>query len=182
MKLLPLIGVFALGAFVGASLFFLFVPHGAPLAQEQPAPLRSGTSEADGTGQTRYANAHYGFSLSYPTELSVAEYPQGSDVLTVVFQKPDEQKGFQVFIIPYAETQISQQRIQADLKGAPMKDAKEVVLAGNIRAVHFSSVAPIIGESSEVWFIHDGYLFEVTSYAADDAWLASILTTLTFTK
>jgi hypothetical protein len=94
----------------------------------------------------------------------------------------DDTKGFQIFIVPYAEAQISQERIKGDLAGAPMENVTPIVLAGNVPAVHFESRAPIIGDSSEVWFIHNGYLYEVTTYRAQDTWLAGILATVQFTK
>jgi hypothetical protein len=144
--------------------------------------LRSGSAEPVAKDTARYKNDYYGFAVSYPMELTQKEFPEGGDGMTVAFQKPNEEKGFQIFIIPYAEKQISQERIRADLAGAPMKNLKNIVLPGNIQAVHFESVAPLIGDSIEVWFIHNGYLFEVTTYRALDSWLAGILGTLVFTK
>ena len=144
--------------------------------------LRSGSAEALEKDVARYKNPYYGFAVSYPMELTQREFSEGTDGITVAFQKPNEEKGFQIFIIPYAEKQISQERIRADLAGAPMKNLKNIVLPGNVQAVHFESVAPLIGDSIEVWFIHNGYLFEITTYRALDTWLAGILGTLVFTK
>lgn len=187
MKPISILGILLVGALAGAGLTYALLPHQAPdVATGQSAinKLRSGSAEPTNTpGQAIYKNPHYGFSIQYPIDFVEAEYPEGADALTVVFQKTGEdQQGFQVFVIPYPDAQISQERIKADLKGAPMKNVAEIVLPGNIRAVHFNSVAPVIGDSSEVWFIHNGYLFEVTTYAALDTWLAGVLGTLQFTK
>jgi hypothetical protein len=186
MKPAPIIGTLIVGALIGAGITYALVPHDPSVGAigQSANKLRSGRAEpSDTDGQAIYTNTHYGFSIKYPLDFVETEYPEGADALTIVFQKTgEESKGFQIFVIPYPETQISQERIKTDLKGAPMKNVTEVILPGNIRAVHFNSVAPIIGDSSEVWFIHNGYLFEVTTYAALDTWLAGVLATMQFSK
>ncbi len=187
MKTGPVLGAFLVGALLGAGITYAFFPHSSKGSPEVPNPgrveiLRAGDTTPDTAGKTRYANAHYGFSLVYPSTFIMNEVPAGEDAMTVVFQRPGAEEGFQIFIVPYPETQISKERIQKDLRGAPMKNVTQVVLPGNVQAVHFGSQAPVIGESSEVWFIHGGYLFEVTTYANQDAQLATILATLQFTK
>ena len=187
MKTGQLISTFLVGTLVGAGAVYALVPRssgGQPpvLNPGRVEVLREGNTQPDVAGKAKYANAHYGFSLIYPDALGVNEIPASEDAMTVVFQKPGAEEGFQIFIVPYPDSQISKERIQKDLRGAPMKNVTEIVLAGNVKAVHFNSQAPVIGESSEVWFIHGGYLFEVTTYANQDAQLAVILATLQFTK
>ncbi len=176
-----ILATFVVGVVVGAVGMLLVHPTGDLGTEVGLRPLRSGATEAVNATTERYTNKDYGLSLSYPAELTVQEFPQ-SGALTIVFQHPSEEKGFQIFIVPYPEAQISQARIKTDLAGGPMDNPVEIVLAGNIPAVHFESRAPIIGESTEVWFIHAGHLYEVTTYRAHDAWLASILGTLQFTN
>ncbi len=193
MKYGQLLGTLTVGIALGAiGALAVYHPVSAPAPastqtkSDTPEPaidrLRSGSAEPVAKDVARYKNDYYGFAVSYPMELTQKEFSEGGDGMTVAFQKPNEEKGFQIFIIPYAEKQISQERIRADLAGAPLKNLKNIVLPGNIQAVHFESVAPLIGESTEVWFIHNGYLFEITTYRALDSWLAGILGTLVFLK
>lgn len=187
MKLGPIVSAFLVGALIGAGGVYALFPHPSKDAPQTENPgridvLRAGSTEPDGAGKARYANAHYGFSIVYPASLTLNEVPGGSDAMTAVFQKPGVEEGFQIFIVPYPDEQITKERIQKDLRGAPMKEVTQIVLPGNIQAVHFTSQAPVIGDSSEVWFIHGGYLFEVTTYASQDAALAAVLATLQFTK
>lgn len=175
-----LLGTLVIGAALGG-LAVAAVMHPAgqtPSVQK----LREGSSMPADIGHAKYENPTLGFSLVYPIELVLQEFPAGGDATTIVFQDPKEEKGFQIYVFPYAGDQIKEDRIREDLAGAPMQNVTQIVLPGNIQAVHFESHAPIIGDSSEVWFLHNGYLYEVTTYRADDTWLASILSTLTFTK
>ncbi len=182
MKYSVLLGTFIAGAVLGGICVSIFLhPSPAPIAGNL-APLRSGASQPVNVDTARYSNSAYGLSLQYPAELALQEFDNGSGAMTAVFQKEGEEKGFQIFIVPYTETTITRERIKADLAGAPMEKAVQIVLPGGIQAVHFESHAPIIGDSSEVWFIHNGYLYEVTTYRALDTWLAGILGTLQFTK
>jgi hypothetical protein len=38
----------------------------------------------------------------------------------------------------------------------------------------------IMGDTREVWFIHSGLLYEVTTYKQLDSWLGQIMQTWTF--
>jgi hypothetical protein len=38
-----------------------------------------------------------------------------------------------------------------------------------------------LAASREIWFIHDGFLYEVTTYKELDSWLATIMQTWQFT-
>lgn len=188
MKFSIVFSAFLLGAALGAlSMVVFFRPSASSVPDAMNDGnaidrLREGVSQPVDLTSARYTNTTYGFSLLYPIDLVKKEFNEGSGAMTVVFQKPNEQQGFQIFIVPYTEKQIQQSRIKEDLHGAPMNNVTTIVLPGNIQAVHFESEAPIIGASTEVWFIHNGYLFEVTAYHALDSWLASILATLQFTK
>lgn len=164
---------------------FMFFPHpsGPPVPSvvaDAIVPLREGAVTPINDSTTLYKNARFGFMLEYPQELMVREFDEAGGGMTVVFQKPGEQRGFQIFLMPYAESTITEERIRADIPSGSVVQPTEVVIGDGTRALHFSSTAPVIGESSEVWFIHAGFLYEVTTYAALDTWLAGILTTWKF--
>lgn len=184
MKLYSLFGIFAAGLVLGAIGGYLATSQahkGVPEMEiSDPQKLRGEILPSSAAGKKIYKSTTPSFSLSYPEELSVKEFDEGQGATTIVFQGPGEENGFQLFITPYREAQISEARIKQDLKGATMKDSKEIILAGNVRATLFTSESPIIGESREVWFIHDGYLYEATTYAAWEGKLAEILGTLEF--
>jgi hypothetical protein len=44
----------------------------------------------------------------------------------------------------------------------------------------FASNATDLGPDQELWFTHDGYLFEVTTYPTLGPWLTPIIDTIRF--
>ena len=58
-------------------------------------------------GMLEYRNTTYSFSLLYPESLKVSELAEREGAITITFQNVAEQKGFQIFIIPYFEAQVS---------------------------------------------------------------------------
>lgn len=181
---LSYIGVLIVGVILGA-LSMLYVPGIQNLAENGNAnvtKMRTGVSGAVDTKNARYTNKFYGFSILYPIDLTQKEFDEGNDAMTIVFQKPDEERGFQIFIVPFSGEQITQERIRSDLNGSPLNNAQEIILPGNIRAVHFESESATLGETSEVWFIHNGFLYEFTTYKPLDSMLAEVMQTLTFTN
>lgn len=181
------IGVFALGVVLGSGGLALtgLAPEGrgqaAGTAVDEFSKLRGVSEPGSSENVLRYTSRAFGFSLEYPKELSVQEYDEGEGSATILFQVPEEQKGFQLFVTPYAGTEITGERIQKDIQSGVVLNPQEVVLGKDgIRGLIFESEAPIIGKSREVWFIHDGKLYEFTTYAALDTWLASIVSTLDF--
>lgn len=178
------VGTLVLGVALGAGGYALLDAAFLPDAREAGAvgafsKLR-GTSEPGSTDAVlRYRSDAFDFSLEYPKELEVAEYDEGGGSATILFQKPGAQVGFQIFVTPYDGTEITEERLRKDIPSGVVENMQEVIIGKDaVRALIFESEAPLIGASREVWFIHRGHLYEVTTYRAQDAWLANILTTL----
>ena len=49
------------------------------------------------------------------------------------------------------------------------------VYIGGVKATMFFSSDALLGPTREVWFLHGGYLFEVTTYKDQDQWLAAVM-------
>jgi len=146
------------------------------------------TSQTDGvnlgqntdSGETvEYKNAERGFTLDYPQELQVKDTDEGETTHTIVFSDSTGEKSFQIFFTPYFGDQITQSRILEDVPSGTFTEPIEVVIGGSIHALAFESTLDI-GEIREVWFIHNGYLFEVSTYKDLDSWLAGIMNTWKF--
>jgi len=139
--------------------------------------VQSGEVVAD---DVLYTSDKYSFSLSYPKELIYKEFDEGSGATTIVFQEPGDAKvGFQLYITPYGKDTITGERILYDASG-PVSDLKEEKLSNGLLVATFYSKAPILGETREIWWLHDGHLFELTTYASLDAWVREIISTLDF--
>jgi hypothetical protein len=164
---------------VGGVATFL-VWHGSPESsrgsKESTQAAPTGSIIRDEASPTYvYTNPAYHFSLSFPKELAVTEYAEKGGGRTITFEESDK-VGFQVFIIPYPGTQIAQSRINLDTRGSAEGRPLQAVI-GNMPALLFFSKDPLLGRLREVWFLHDGYLYEVTTYDELDSWLAGIMKT-----
>jgi len=171
---------------VGSVMYMLERPTsgapGAPLVgREEGVSLGEGGKESN---TLRFTHPRYNFTLEFPKELAVGRFPEGTASETIVFQQAGEKVGFQIFVTPYAEDKITEERLAKDVKGGQIEEPTEVLIGkeGNIRALVFWSEDPLVGRLREVWFINDGFIYEVTAYAELDKWLATILATWQFTK
>lgn len=148
-----------------------------------------------GENYQQFTHPQYTFSVEYPKELEVERFQEGDDSETIIFQESlsagseQEKIGFQIFISPFGKDEIlTQNRILEDLPEAIIEEPQEAILGTltgaseeeRIHALLFWSHDPSIGKTREVWFTHDGYLYEITTYAYLDSWLAKILSTWNF--
>jgi hypothetical protein len=72
-----------------------------------------------------YSNSKYNFSIFYPEGLKINEYPDKTSAITITFQNTEEAKGFQIFIVPYSDSQISKKRFLADIPSGIRLGEKE---------------------------------------------------------
>lgn len=142
-----------------------------------------------GEGHIRYTHPTYGFSVEYPEELLAQSFAEKNGGETILFQRegdnpsdpPEGKMGFQIFITPFDEDEtLTQERIVEDLPFAVVDEPVEVILADGIHALLFWSNDPSLGVTREIWFAHDGNLYEITTYAHLDSFLAKILSTWKF--
>ncbi|MDB5195409.1 MAG: hypothetical protein JWO84_593 [Parcubacteria group bacterium] len=182
-----LLAVLALGA-------FFYFHHPTPASSPGGTPTVWQTATSSGptvttitasigpapAGQKRYANTKFHLSLLYPDNLAVNEFSETSGALTVTFKKEDGSNGgFQIYATPYSDTQITSARFKLDEPSGVMKNPTPIVIDG-VPASMFFSTNPIMGDTREVWFIRNGFLYEVTTYKELDAWLSSIMQTWKF--
>jgi hypothetical protein len=130
-------------------------------------------------GWSEYNNISYHFSLFYPEELIVKERPEKDGASTIVFQNVDKGIGFQIFVLPYREKQISEERFRKDVLSGVRSDIRDVKVDG-LDGVTFYSSDFTLGETAEIWFIHEGFLFEVTTIKPLAQWLDDIIKTWLF--
>lgn len=167
--LIPILGI---AVIIAAGLYFIRSSSKSDQAAEASQSAVSGDT-------VQYKNVDRGFTIQYPKELSVKDFDEGDTTHTITFQDDKTANGFQVFFTPYSGDQITRSRMLKDIPSGDFTDPQEIVINGSIRALAFFSKGDD-GEMREVWFLHDGYLFEVTAYKDLDEWLAGIVQTLQF--
>jgi len=133
-----------------------------------------------------FTHPQYGFSLEYPKNMTTSNFIEGVGE-QILFQNNEEDQWFQVYITPWDEpTGLSVERIKQDLPNLLIEEPQEVILgpeqkAGvGVRALIFFGEEDGIGETREVWFVHQNNLYQITTYRRLDSFLAEILSTLTF--
>lgn len=132
-------------------------------------------------GMLEYRNAKYHLSLFYPQELEVKERPERGNAVTITFQNVGKGLGFQIFIVPYSEQQISEARFKKDVPSGVKTDLENVTIDG-VTAATFYSKDISLGETREIWFIKNNFLYEVTTPRSLDEWLSSIMRSWHFMK
>lgn len=144
-----------------------------------------------GDGFKKYVHENPTFSIEFPENLEVNVFQEEGGGETTIFQKqsdaelPVEQKtGFQIFVVPYEPDEpvavITPQIINTDVPGTVVEDPIVVALPGGLEALAFFGEASGIGKTREVWIVRDGYLYEITTFAHLDSWLAQIMTSWRF--
>ncbi len=136
--------------------------------------------EENTSGETlQYKNTSRLFTLEYPKNLSYKDIDEGDTTHTIVFSDSIEEKSFQVFFTPYYGNQITSSRILKDVPSGKYTTPVEIIIGKNIRALLFNSTLDI-GEMTEVWFLRDGYLYQITAPKELEEWLAKIMETWEF--
>lgn len=164
---------------VGALGLILYLYAAAPkFYPDENTLLSSPIVSLPSAGTREYKSILFRFALSYPKDLQVQEYSEGS-ATTIAFEDPSSGYGFQIFIVPYLEDQISPERFAMDVPSGVMMESTGVMVNGT-RATMFYSKNAVMGDTREVWFVKNGFLYEVTTYKALDHWLAKILSAWTW--
>lgn len=130
-------------------------------------------------GTKEYRSDIFHFAVLYPQELSVSEHAEGAGAATITFQNIEKGQGFQIFIVPYTGAQVSEERFKRDEPSGVRVDAKDIKIDG-ATASAFNSTDALLGETREVWFIRNGYLYEVTTVKLLQPLLEQIMTTWKF--
>jgi hypothetical protein len=153
-------------------------------ASTSTAPIGGSISAASSSrnipaGFKEYQSASYGFSLIYPAELAVSEFNEGQGAATVTFQNPASARGLQIFIVPYAESSISEARFRKDEPSGVRSNLQNITIDGATGASFYSRNAAL-GDTAEIWLIRGGYLYEITTLKPLAGWLSDIMQTWKF--
>ncbi len=132
-------------------------------------------------GMKEYRNAQYRFSLFIPESMDVYTTSEGQGATTFSFEDGAAGQGFQIFVLPYLEEQVSEERFRTDIPSGIRRDMNDITIDGTTGASFFSEHA-ILGETAEVWFVQNGHLYEVTTLKPLAEWLSGILQTWEFIR
>lgn len=142
-------------------------------------PANSSTGRVPPLGWKEYINPFHKFSLLYPEGHVVRGISGEGGAATVVFEDIKNVTGFQIFIVPHPETQTTDERFLLDVSSGVRANIVELQVDG-AQGASFNSKDTNLGETYEVWFVHNGYLYEVSTLAPLEEYLDAILQTWDF--
>lgn len=131
---------------------------------------------------TTYTNSEYGFSFPYPADFHVSEIDDENSK-EILFTGRFGQ-GIDILITPFDEDgPLTRERIAQDVLTLQMNDVVESETWDGIPIVRFTTPGPT-GEIGEIWFSHQGNLYQIALSAPDkeyvNAWLRSFPLDLEF--
>ena len=84
-----------------------------------------------------------------------------------------------MYVTPYSKKQIDAAQFKIDEPSGVVKERQDVLVDG-ARGTKFYGHNATLGDTRELWFIHNGFLYEVTTFKVLDEWLGSIMQTWKF--
>jgi len=128
-----------------------------------------------------YTDSQYGFSFQYPKSFTATKFSDQEQTATILVQGEGGKTGFQIFIAPFDEPgPITKERILQDLPDMKITNAENRVLKNGIPALIFFSEETSLGKTREIWFIKNGYLYQITATKEIDSLVAQIVATWKF--
>jgi hypothetical protein len=131
-------------------------------------------------GFAEYHSQPYHLSIFYPSGMQYSEQLAApGQPLFVTFQDPQSGGGFQIYILPYSQSTITPERFKLDEPSGIEQNIFNVQVAG-ADGIMFESTDPVVGQLREIWFIHEGLLYEVTTALSYDKTIQNIMQTWQF--
>jgi hypothetical protein len=108
-----------------------------------------------------FSHPIYGFSFDYPPDWSVDAF-SGEDEETLLLRSAE--KGIMIFVYPFNETGVlTKERILRDVPDMKIENEISLKIAGAVDALGFDSKEREFGPTKEIWFIHNGRLYQVAA-------------------
>ena len=169
---------------LGTSVPSFFSPKQATSSIAQSQGNGVGTSGAvtsdKDTTPPRYYSLDYHFFFDVPKGFSFNEIPDEKG--TVVLVEGSAGESFQIFVTPFDEPgPLTPERIKKDLPQKVIRNPRAGTLDG-VSAIAFTSHDEDTGDVFEIWFIHDGSLFQITTKSDFADGLQNILQTWKFSN
>lgn len=147
----------------------IYVPNAPNIRIEDRIPPK---------GKKEYQSRKYRFSLFFPEELSMTQWSEPGEGQTTLFENKDKSKSFQIFVFPYNDTQVSEERFKMDVPSGVMENPLDILVDG-VLAKTFSHKNDL-GEMLEVWIIKNGFLYEIATFKSQESMLIEIMSSWKF--
>lgn len=132
---------------------------------------------------SEYKNQALRFSFRFPPNLKVTNFVNEENQKVILAQDTSKGQGFQVTISEFDEGNIdlTEDRIKQDIPDLVIKESQPVLLGSRGKGIAFlSNNDQFNGNSREVWFVYNGYLYQISTYAHLDPLIKAVLATWKF--
>jgi len=137
--------------------------------------------ESENNENNIYTDSQYKFSFEYPKDFTATKFQEGEYGETILVSREGSKDSFQIFISSFDEPEpLTKERILQDLPNLVMENSEQRVLKNGAVALIFFSEESSIGKTREIWFIHNNYLYQISTYKELDGLVANIISTWKF--
>ncbi len=158
-----------------------FPPTGAETAPVSDIASVIGEPAPPPEGYIKYENKKYGFYYYRSPQAVITEYDEGGGAMTIVQENAEKVRGLQIFVMPYEGEVITDERFLMDVPSGVRYNINYTTIGKlGVPVVTFNSFDPFLGDTREVWFIRNGYLYEVTTFKGMGDWFGPIMQTWRF--
>ncbi len=140
--------------------------------------------KVDDTTNT-FIHKGYNFTLNFPASMTASNFREGAGE-QIQFQGTGGD-WFQIYVTMWDEDgDITTARIKKDIPDIVINSPQNVIIGPKQidgvgpHALIFFSKDSGLGETREVWFVQNGYLYQVTSKKSFDLKLGQVLSTINF--
>jgi len=128
-----------------------------------------------------YTHVDPTFSFEYPSSFTAAPIEEGSGETILLQAKDNPESSFQIYISPFDENIVlDEARIKKDLPNLVVENPGEILISEKTKAVSFTSANNLTISSREVWFVYDGFLYQISAPLESEASLEDILKSWNF--
>jgi len=181
------LAVLAIAVACGAIAFFSYQPHKTSSAQVpvQSAAAAQALPQIDYStvALTKpYSDDRYKFSLSMPDNFAARQLPaDDSGATTILLESADHADGVQITVTPWdgPATALTPEGITHDT-GLTVTDPQPINIQGATGIMFRSDNPAFDGAASDAWFVSRGNIYQLSTYARDDAVLKKMLASWTF--
>lgn len=145
---------------VGAAAAAVFVY--SPENSGNPADIASRQTEVGEAAFMTYIHPEYGFSFDFPADWGAESFAEdeGGEVVAV----QNAETGILIFIYPFNEPgPITKERVLKDVPDMKIQNEIQLKIGGAIDAFGFDCDEREIGPTKEVWFVRNGFLYQISA-------------------
>ena len=129
-----------------------------------------------------YISSKYGFTFMYPESFTITDMP-GKDRDVVIVSNIEKGIGVQIIITPIdgEDHDLTADRIKEEIPDMAVEMPTQISVTGSRQGLEFASDNSAFGgRSSELWFIYNRHLFQISTYAEFEPLLRGMWNTWKF--